>query len=179
VKVQPHTFLISALDGRRWSASRPGRFTPRVRAPGDHWRGGWVCPRTDLDAVAKRKKSLPYPWQESNPGRPARSLVSILIELLLILLISVSNRCFKFWWNLTFILLDIQCISNLDLILSVFCRTNIKCRSQWPRSSRRVWGRSNTEVVGSNSTRHTDLCPHSSVQVLSCVGGGTRSANDT
>jgi hypothetical protein len=27
--------LTSALDGGEWSASRPGRFTPRERAPGD------------------------------------------------------------------------------------------------------------------------------------------------
>jgi hypothetical protein len=26
--------LTSALDGGEWSASRPGRFTPRERAPG-------------------------------------------------------------------------------------------------------------------------------------------------
>jgi len=26
--------LISALDGDEWSASLPGRFTPRERAPG-------------------------------------------------------------------------------------------------------------------------------------------------
>jgi hypothetical protein len=36
-----HT-LTSALDGGEWSASRPGRFTPRERAPvkimkGDKW----------------------------------------------------------------------------------------------------------------------------------------------
>jgi hypothetical protein len=29
-------FLSSALDGGEWSASRPGRFTPRERAPGTH-----------------------------------------------------------------------------------------------------------------------------------------------
>jgi hypothetical protein len=33
-----------------------------------------------LDAVAKRK--IPRPCRESNPGRPARSLVTILTELL-------------------------------------------------------------------------------------------------
>jgi hypothetical protein len=47
--------LISALDGGEWSASRPGRFTPRERAPGTHWIGGWVGPRAVLDAVVKRK----------------------------------------------------------------------------------------------------------------------------
>jgi hypothetical protein len=28
--------LTSALDGGEWSASHPGRFTPRERAPGTH-----------------------------------------------------------------------------------------------------------------------------------------------
>jgi hypothetical protein len=36
--------LIAALHGGEWSASRPGRFTPRERAPGIHWVGGWVGP---------------------------------------------------------------------------------------------------------------------------------------
>jgi hypothetical protein len=36
--------LTSALDGGEWSASRPGRFTPRERAPGTHWIRGWVGP---------------------------------------------------------------------------------------------------------------------------------------
>jgi hypothetical protein len=34
--------LTSALDGGEWSASRPGRFTPRERAPGTHWIRDWV-----------------------------------------------------------------------------------------------------------------------------------------
>jgi hypothetical protein len=33
--------LTSALDGGEWSASRLGRFTPRERVPGTHWKGGW------------------------------------------------------------------------------------------------------------------------------------------
>jgi hypothetical protein len=33
--------LTSALDESEWSASRPGRFTPRERAPGSHWIGSW------------------------------------------------------------------------------------------------------------------------------------------
>jgi hypothetical protein len=37
-----------------------------------------VVPRAGLDAVMKRKKSLPYPCRESNAGRPARSLVTIM-----------------------------------------------------------------------------------------------------
>jgi len=35
--------LTSALDGGEWSASRPGRFTPRERAADTHWIG-WVAP---------------------------------------------------------------------------------------------------------------------------------------
>jgi hypothetical protein len=47
--------LTSALDGGEWSASRPGRYTSRERAPGTHWIGGWVGRRAVLDAVVKRK----------------------------------------------------------------------------------------------------------------------------
>jgi hypothetical protein len=57
--------LTLALDGGKWSASCPGCFTPRERAPDTHWIGGWVGPRAVLDAVVKRK--IPIPCQESNP----------------------------------------------------------------------------------------------------------------
>jgi hypothetical protein len=60
--------LISALDESEWSASRPCRFTPRERAPGTHWIGGWVSPRAVLDSVVKRK--IPSPHRESNPRAP-------------------------------------------------------------------------------------------------------------
>jgi hypothetical protein len=40
--------LTSALDGGEWSASHPGRFTPRERAPGTHWIGGCVGPVTKI-----------------------------------------------------------------------------------------------------------------------------------
>jgi hypothetical protein len=45
------TFLTSALDEGVWSASRSYRFTPGERLPGTHWTGGWVGPRTCLDAM--------------------------------------------------------------------------------------------------------------------------------
>jgi len=38
---------------REWTATR--HFTPRERASGTYWIGGWVGPRTVLDAVVKRK----------------------------------------------------------------------------------------------------------------------------
>jgi hypothetical protein len=34
--------LTSALDGGEWSASRPGRFTPRERALGTRWIRGFT-----------------------------------------------------------------------------------------------------------------------------------------
>jgi hypothetical protein len=56
--------LTSALDGGEWSVSRPGRFTPKERAPGIHWIGGLVGLRAGLDAVVERK--IPSPCPDSN-----------------------------------------------------------------------------------------------------------------
>jgi hypothetical protein len=56
--------LTSAPDGSEWSASRPGRFTPRERAPGTHCIGRRLGPRAVLDAMVKRK--IPSPRRESN-----------------------------------------------------------------------------------------------------------------
>jgi hypothetical protein len=69
-----YSFLTSALDGGEWSDSRPGRFTPRERATGTHWKGGWVGPSAVVDAIVKRK--IPSPLRKSNsknPDRPACS----------------------------------------------------------------------------------------------------------
>jgi hypothetical protein len=61
--------LTLALDGHEWSASRPGRFTPKERTPGTRWIGGWVGPMgAGLDAVVKRK--IPSPRRESSPRTP-------------------------------------------------------------------------------------------------------------
>jgi hypothetical protein len=51
-----------------WSASRPDRFTPRERALGTHWIGGWVGLRAVLDADVKRK--ILSPRRESNSRTP-------------------------------------------------------------------------------------------------------------
>jgi hypothetical protein len=73
VDVQSHIFLTSTLVGGEWSISRPGRFTPGVRAPGTHWIGGWVDLTADLDDLEKRK-FLTLPELELRPlSRPARS----------------------------------------------------------------------------------------------------------
>jgi hypothetical protein len=67
VEVQStHSWPRHYIYGGERSASRPGRFTPRERAPGTHWVEGWVGPRAGLDtAVVKRK--IPSPCRDSNP----------------------------------------------------------------------------------------------------------------
>jgi hypothetical protein len=49
-----HVFLTSAPAGGEGSSSRPGRFTPRERAPVTHWIGGWMGLRDSPDDVEKR-----------------------------------------------------------------------------------------------------------------------------
>jgi hypothetical protein len=61
--------LTLALDGGEWSASCPSPLTPRERALGTHWIGGWVGPRASLDMVLKRK--IPKPHQDLNPAHPS------------------------------------------------------------------------------------------------------------
>jgi hypothetical protein len=61
--IAPRIFT-SILDGGEWSASRPGRFTPKKKAPGIHCIEGWEGPKAGLDAVVKRK--IPSPCQDSN-----------------------------------------------------------------------------------------------------------------
>jgi hypothetical protein len=60
--------LSWTVDRGEWSATRPGRLTPRERAPGTHWIGGWKGPRAGLDGAVKRK--IPSPRRESNPITP-------------------------------------------------------------------------------------------------------------
>jgi hypothetical protein len=52
------------LYGGEWSASHPGYFTPRGKAPDTHWIGSWVGPRAGQDTVVERK--IPSPCRDSN-----------------------------------------------------------------------------------------------------------------
>jgi len=69
--------LTLALDGDEWLALRPGRVTPWERTPPrnpiSRRLGG---PQGQSGRGGEEKNSCPC-W-ESNPGRPARSLVTIL-----------------------------------------------------------------------------------------------------
>jgi hypothetical protein len=73
VDVQMHIFLTSALVGGEWSASRLGCFITGEKAPGNHRIGGWVCPRTGLDNMEKRKVLSLQGLKLRPLGRPARS----------------------------------------------------------------------------------------------------------
>jgi hypothetical protein len=66
--------LTSPLEGGEWSASRPGRFTPKEQALGTHWIGGWVGLRAILDMVVKRK--IPSLHWELNPRTPITQPIS-------------------------------------------------------------------------------------------------------
>jgi hypothetical protein len=73
VDMQIHIFLTSVLVGGQWSASRPGHFTPGIRAPGTQWIKGWMGPRAGLGDVEKRQ-FLTLPGLELPAlGCPARS----------------------------------------------------------------------------------------------------------
>jgi hypothetical protein len=78
MEIYHRTFLTSTLHVGEWSASRPGRFTPgeSPRYPLD----GRLCgPQSRGGCGGEEKNALPS--RESNLGRPARSLGTILTEL--------------------------------------------------------------------------------------------------
>jgi hypothetical protein len=52
--IAPQLFIL-ALDGDELSASRTFCFTPGDTTPSTHCIGGWVGPRSGLDATEKRK----------------------------------------------------------------------------------------------------------------------------
>jgi hypothetical protein len=85
-------YLTSALDGGELSASRRGSFTPKERAHGTHWIGGWVGPRAGLDAVVNSKISSPC--QNSKPDYPAHSFSAIPL--------SYPDSLLKHKYNFTF-----------------------------------------------------------------------------
>jgi hypothetical protein len=79
MQLQFHAFLTAALDGGKWSTSRPGRFTtgeqPLVSTGHEV---GWA---PEPVWTRWRRKSYYCPSGESNPSRSAYNLVSILSGL--------------------------------------------------------------------------------------------------
>jgi hypothetical protein len=56
--IPPPLFTL-ALDGSEWSASSPGQYTSRERAPSNQWIGRWVDPRAGLDAGNRTRAVQP------------------------------------------------------------------------------------------------------------------------
>jgi hypothetical protein len=57
VEAYIHATIAFAIDNGEWSASRSGLFTSGETGASTHWTGGWMGPRTGLDA-AKAKFSI-------------------------------------------------------------------------------------------------------------------------
>jgi hypothetical protein len=103
VDVYIHVFLILALVGEEWSASRPGHSAIREGAPSTHWTGGWVGPRTSLIDMEKRK-ILPLPglklWPLSHPAcshlqyglRYPSSFIINIVSIKLCILVENENK---------------------------------------------------------------------------------------
>jgi hypothetical protein len=90
------SFTTLALDGGKWSASRPGRaFTPGERTPGTHCTGGWVGPRAGLDTEARGK--ILFPCRGSNPARPV---------------VQPVVRHYTDWANPALTIILTECVSN-------------------------------------------------------------------
>jgi hypothetical protein len=112
--------LTSVLDGGEWSASRPGRFTSRERAPGTHWIGGCVGPRAVLDAVVKRK--FPSPRRESNPRTPI-DFPGTHFNIILSPMPKSSKRCLRFRFsipNTWFILVTFVVCNSLNVTVGLY-----------------------------------------------------------
>jgi hypothetical protein len=114
--------LSSALDGGEWSASHPGRFTPREGAPDTLWIGGWVDPRASLDTVSKETNSQPPPGFESRSSyRPGRS--QSLYRLSYPGCISLHNKMRKFSFVSLYVFQVAQVFCNVSFSLEYFLLT--------------------------------------------------------
>jgi len=77
-------FIIKPLHSTEVSGQlHTAALYPRGKISGTHWIGCWVGPRAGLDMVEKTKG--PCPIRESNLGRPASSLVTILTPVCVLL----------------------------------------------------------------------------------------------
>jgi hypothetical protein len=89
--------LTSALDGGEWSASRPGRFTPRERAPWcplDRRLGG---PQSRSRHGGEEKNSHPLPGLELPIIQPVAQPYTIELSQLLISINAFCNDSYPCW----------------------------------------------------------------------------------
>jgi hypothetical protein len=75
------SFLTLALDRDKWSALNPSHFIPWERAHSNHWTGGWVGPRADLDAVEWRKTLAHLKLNPSHSTHKAEKKTSHLFPI--------------------------------------------------------------------------------------------------
>jgi hypothetical protein len=75
--------LISAIDEGEWSASRPGHFTPRERAPGTPWIGDWVGRQSLSGRGGEEKNSQPLAVLEPPITHPVVQCYTIELSRLL------------------------------------------------------------------------------------------------
>jgi hypothetical protein len=73
VEVWLYSFLISALDGGKWSASRPGGVTLENNS-GTHLVGNWMGLRASLSVLKKRKIFYLCLVSNLGPSFPYREL---------------------------------------------------------------------------------------------------------
>jgi hypothetical protein len=137
-------FFTSALTGGEWSASRPGRSTPRDRAPGTHWIGGWVGPSASLTTW---RKFLTLPWLELRPlGRQVRSQSLSLYAW---------NMKLYVWLNRVQLCYTI-CIRNTIRTVYIFIApVTVAERSR--ACTRTLFARSEVAIVSSNPTQGMDV----------------------
>jgi hypothetical protein len=96
VDVKINIFLTSALVGGGWSASLPIPLYPLERAPGTHFIGGWVVPKSGLDDMEKWKIFTLLGLELPPPGRPARSPSLYRLSLsytTIINIVTASSNC--------------------------------------------------------------------------------------
>jgi hypothetical protein len=94
VDVWLHVFLTLALVGGEWSASGPGRFSPRGKRPQYPMDRRLGMPQKPVSMMWRRENSWPYWDSNSSPSvvQPAPSCqLTVLSQLPF-----WENKCYKF-----------------------------------------------------------------------------------
>jgi len=81
---------LTALDGGEWSASRPGRFTPRVRSPGytlDRRCGG---PQSQSGHSNEKKNSQPLPGLKPLTVQPVDQHTQEFVQLIILITLKMG-----------------------------------------------------------------------------------------
>ena len=113
-EVQLHSFLTSALDRCKWTASRPGCFVPGTRVAGSHCMGEWEGTTVGLGIFQNRKNIYHF-------GQPNHASPDLHPSLYTDWTIVASNR--------------IKRDSKHDVMLRIYFHKNTcteDCSPHWP-----------------------------------------------